>query len=134
MRLLMLMLVAITVAACSDRVPAPTTPTPTPRPGYPPAPVSELPEGVLFVNNPTLQAPPPLFRLANGREAAEIGTLFVNSVSPDASRAATLTLGPERPGRATGIGILAGSAFQEIETSPHTGWPSVVWSADGKGL
>lgn len=134
MRLLMLVLVAMTVAACSDRVPAPTTPTPTPRPGYPPAPVSELPEGVLFVNNPTLQAPPPLFRLANGREAAEIGTLFVNSVSPDASRAATLTLGSGRPGRATGIGILAGSAFQEIETSPYTGWPSVVWSADGKRL
>jgi hypothetical protein len=129
----MLLLMA-SLAACSDRVPAPVTPTPSPRPGYPPAPVSELPEGVLYLNNPTLQGPPPLFRLENGREAAEVGPLFVTSVSPDASRAAALTLGPGRPGRATGIGILAGSAFQEIETSPHTGWPSVVWSADGKRL
>jgi Tol biopolymer transport system component len=126
-----LLLTALTAVACSDRVPAPVTPTPSPRPGYPPVPVTPLPEGVLLVQQPSSVAPL-LFGLdSNGEARPYVRTPFV-SVSPDGSRGAAWV---QENGLAAGIGILTGSGYEEIAWGPWTtGSPMSLWSADGSRL
>ena len=125
------MLLTLAATSCSDRVPAPVTPTPSPRPGYPPMPVTELPEGVLFVQQPSSVAPL-LFGLdSNGEARPYVRTPFV-SVSPDRSRGAVVT---RESNLAAGFGILTGSGYEEIARGPwETGSPMHLWSAGGSRL
>lgn len=126
-----LLLTALAAVACSDRVPAPVTPTPSPQPGYPPVPVTPLPEGVLLVQQPSSVAPL-LFGLdTNGEARPYARTPFV-SVSPDRSRGAAWT---QESNLAAGFGILTGSGYEEIAEGPWaTGSPTSLWSADGSQL
>ncbi len=128
-----LLLIVLAAVACSDRVPTPVTPTPSPRPGYPPSPVTALPEGVLLVQQPSSVAPL-LFGLdSNGEARPYVRTPFV-SVSPDRSRAAVVTL-DRGVLTAAGIGILTGLGYEEIAGGPWaTGSPMSLWSADGSRL
>ncbi len=129
--LLGLILIPLAAVACSDRVPAPVTPTPSPRPGYPPAPVTALPEGVLLVQQPSSVAPLVFGITRDGEARPYVRTPFV-SVSPDGSRGAAWT---QENGLAAGIGILTGSGYEEIAKGPWTtGSPMSLWSADGSRL
>lgn len=131
-RLLPLAVLALAVVACSDRVPAPVTPTPSPRPGYPPAPVSELPEGVLYVNKQDLPAPP-LFRLEAGREAEKQDGMTLDPVSPDGSRAVAQTYYDGET--VVEIGLMIGGRYETIARGrlPMAA-PWLVWSNDSRRL
>lgn len=124
------MLLAMSLAAaCSDRVPAPVTPTPTPRPGYPPAPSSELPEGVLYVQQPS-SGPPLLFGIGADGEPKAYERGVISGASPDGSKAVLVAMQESTATREwlpTGLGLLIGEGYEPFAETPSVaGFPMVI--------
>jgi len=125
-------LLFVLAVACGDQASVPTTTTPSPRPGYPPAPLSALPEGVLLVRQwPSGRHPMIAVDTTGEAHASSFNGLL--SVSPGGSRAIVVSY---RMGGFEEVGLLEG--LYETNITPEDWdstvldpWQNILWSPDG---
>lgn len=136
------LLLMVAAFSCSDYVPPPPTPTPSPLPGYPPAPIGQLPEGVLLVQqSPPGPASATIFSVDRTGSVLRLDPSPVISIAPDNSRALVYSGGlvysdngtVTSPAGNSEFGIITGHS--EARSWPaEAGFPQspVLWSPDGE--